>query len=153
MASRVCGVSRSSTRECKRLIRSIKLSPGGGFGDSSFSSAEELVATHRYLVEELEKRHLAYLQFVNYDADFDPHHGGEAQGYDHDVLATYSDLVHGQRIMANLGWTSDSATTELAKPESKVYAFAFGRASIANPDLPIRMRCGYPLQEGNPKVS
>lgn len=98
------------------------------------------MATYRRLITELERRDLAYLQIVNYDTNFDPHHGGKPQGFEHDVLATYSDLVKSQKIIGNSGYDADTAEAELGKRDTKVFAIAFGKAVIANPDLYTRMQ-------------
>ena len=93
----------------------------------------DLAGTFGYLAGELGRRNIAFLC------------AREKQGPD--SLGPQLKAAFGGVFIANEGFTKDSADQALA--EGWADAVAFGKAFIANPDLPERLRTGAPL---NPPV-
>lgn len=116
----------------------IKLSPCGGYNDQYFTSPESLVDTFKYYIQELDKLKIAYMQITQYNAYGDVKFDGKPQGYDHDVVATYKDLLKNAAFIANCGY--DGAKAEKEVEERGVKAVSFGQAFIANPDYYRRIQ-------------
>eukprot|EP00455_Lapot_gusevi_P053743 TRINITY_DN8461_c0_g1_i1.p1 TRINITY_DN8461_c0_g1~~TRINITY_DN8461_c0_g1_i1.p1 ORF type:complete len:391 (+),score=154.42 TRINITY_DN8461_c0_g1_i1:93-1265(+) len=114
----------------------IKLSPGGGYNDTG-ESLEGLKATFSHLISKLDERNLAYLQLLRYIPAFD----FLKRGSDFDI-EMFRPLFRG-KMMVNGDLSRDSAEDMLQKGVAD--AVAFGRAFIANPDLPARLFNNYPL--------
>lgn len=115
----------------------VRLSPLGQFNDVSDSDPE----THYgYFIEQLDKRGLGYLHVVEEapGAETDP----EQTALMKRLRAKWSSFY-----VVNGGYEGASAAQALA--EDHADAVAFGRAFIANPDLPNRLRLGSPLNEGD----
>jgi N-ethylmaleimide reductase len=66
-----------------------------------------------------------------------------------DVLTPFRERFQGV-LVANMGYTPAEANAAIAA--GLVDAVAFGRAFIANPDLPQRIAIGATLNEDNPKT-
>ncbi len=119
----------------------VRLSPLGSFGDMHDDTPEE---TFGYAVAELDRRGLAYLHLI------DPAGTGAA---DADTAARM--LAHlrtrwrGALILA-AGQTAASAAAAIEAGRAELVAF--GRAFIANPDLPARIRRDAPLNEPDPST-
>ena len=114
----------------------IRLSPYGTFGDIGDSDP---VATFGYLIGELSKRSLAYLHLI------EPRAGGDGTNADAnapDASKLFRKTFQGALLSAG-GF--DRETAEHAVDTGSADAVAFGRAFIANPDLPDRLRNHAPL--------
>jgi N-ethylmaleimide reductase len=66
-----------------------------------------------------------------------------------DVLTPFRERFQGV-LVANMGYTPAEANEAIAA--GLVDAVAFGRAFIANPDLPHRIAIGASLNEANPET-
>lgn len=106
----------------------IKIGPGFPFNDIDAADAQE---TYTYLVTELAKRNLAYLDVL------DIHPGW-------DVLGTLRPLYPGT-LIANGGYTKERSATDLNNGRADL--IAFGTAFLATPDLPERFAQDAPLNE------
>jgi N-ethylmaleimide reductase len=104
----------------------VKLSPGWTF-HNVFD--DDPVATYSYVVRELSKRGIAYLQLGDY-----------AVGWD--VYGILRPLFDGP-VMVVAGFTRASGAKMVA--EGRADMVAFGQGYIANPDLAERYRAGHPL--------
>lgn len=115
----------------------IRLSPLGQFNDVSDSDPE---AHFGYFIDKLDKRGLGYLHMVE-----------EAPGAETDAEQTA--IMKRLRAkwssfyIVNGGYTGDSAAQAVA--DGHADAVAFGRAFIANPDLPKRLRLNAALNQGD----
>ena len=94
----------------------------------------DLAGTFGYLARELGKRKIAFVAARE--------HVGP------DSLGPALKAAFGGVYIANEGFTKDSA--EQALEAGWADAVAFGKAFIANPDLPERFRTGAPLNPPNP---
>lgn len=105
----------------------IKLSPSIAYNGMVDSNPQALFS---YLIGELNRLPLAYLHLMQplFPLDAFP-------TWPRDVLATYGPLYQGP-LIANAGYTQDSAEAELAA--SRADLVAFGSLALANPDLPAR---------------
>ena len=112
----------------------IKLGPVFPFNDVDTSDAEEV---YTYLVEQLNSRHLAYLEILDTSAMFEPKPTW-------DVTGKMREIYKGNFI-ANGGY--DKARTTQALAEGKADAISFGNFYLANPDLPQRFAQDAPLNE------
>jgi N-ethylmaleimide reductase len=115
----------------------VRLSPLGQFNDVSDSDPE----THfGYFIEELDKRGLGYLHVVEQAP------GAETDTEQTAIMTRLRAKWSGFYIV-NGGYDGDSAARAVA--EGHADAVAFGRAFIANPDLPQRLHLDAPLNEGD----
>lgn len=115
----------------------VRLSPLGQFNDVSDSDPE----THfGYFIDELNKRNLGYLHMVEQAP------GAETDAEQTEIMKRLRAKWSGFYIV-NGGFDGDSAAKAVA--EGHADAVAFGRAFIANPDLPKRLHLNAPLNEGD----
>jgi N-ethylmaleimide reductase len=117
----------------------IRLSPVSPANDSSDSHPQ---AVFGHLVEELNKRGIAFIHFVEGST------GGprDVPGFDY---AGARQAFKGTYI-ANNGYTRDMAIDAIAS--GRADAIAFGRPYIANPDLVQRLKLNAPLNAAVPKT-
>ena len=110
-----------------------RISPNGVFNDMG---SEDFRETYLYVAEELNKLNLGYLHIMDGLA-FGFHDKGEPM-----TLADFRSRYHGV-IIGNCGYTPEAAEARIAEGNADV--IAFGRPFITNPDLPERIRNGWPL--------
>ncbi|GAA5804845.1 hypothetical protein HPULCUR_010353 [Helicostylum pulchrum] len=117
----------------------IRFSPGEEFQDMK---DESVVETWSYLTSEIQKKHpnLSYLHFVEARSD---KVGEESNKID--TLGPYRKIWKGPFISAS-GF-SNSTKEAIALAEKTGDLIAFGRAFIANPDLPERLRNNWELNK------
>lgn len=111
----------------------VRLSPNGVFNDMGAPDYRE---TFIYTTERLNDLKLGYLHVMDGLA-FGFHEQGEPM-----TLADFRPRFD-QLIMANCGYTQDSA--EAAISDGLADLVAFGRPFISNPDLPARFQNDWPL--------
>ncbi|KAJ9090549.1 hypothetical protein DSO57_1001517 [Entomophthora muscae] len=109
----------------------IKLSPCGGFNDMGDKDVEDTKQLCKYLVTELDKRDIGYIQLFRHLAQFDTASRGNP--FDLEFLVPYAKQT---QIMFNGGFTAKEADDFIA--EGKASSISFGRPFIANPDLVYR---------------
>lgn len=111
----------------------IRFSPGTTFQDMY---DDTVVETWSYLTSQLQKRHpnLSYLHFAEARSEV---HTGNAVN-DADTLEPYRQIWKGPFISASGFSNSTQNAIDLAEKTGNL--IAFGRAFIANPDLPERLR-------------
>ena len=107
----------------------IKLSPSIPYNSILDSNPTEL---YSYLLEELNKLPLAYIQLMNalMPVDHLPH-------YPKDVIGTFGPHTH-HLIIANGGYTQETGEQELERGIAKM--ISYGTLFLANPDLPERFK-------------
>lgn len=106
----------------------LRLSPGGEFNDIHESDSEEL---YDYVINELNKRDLAYLHIGTFDDDKTWH----------PVLRPKYEGVY----FAGVGFTKESGEKLLA--EDGADAIVYGKLFLANPDLPKRFKLDAELND------
>jgi 2,4-dienoyl-CoA reductase-like NADH-dependent reductase (Old Yellow Enzyme family) len=99
--------------------------------DSHSMGDSNLAATFGYAVKELDKRGIAFICTREHEAP--------------DSLAPVLRKAFGGVYIANEGFTGASA--QAALDAGAADAVAFGKAFIANPDLPLRLRTGAALND------
>ena len=102
--------------------------------DSHDMGDENLVETFGFLVRELSKRQIAFI-FSRAGRDDEALSGGLRRQFDGIWIA-------------NQGFTKEEAEETLERDEAD--AISWGQQFIANPDLPLRLRENWPLNEPNP---
>lgn len=116
----------------------VRISPSGTYGDMHDSDP---VTTFNYLAEKLNEFALAYLHIIEPRIV-----GPEDRDGNHyaDPVASHElrSFFHGIIIAAG-GFKPDTAEAILASGDADLVAF--GRLFTSNPDLPERIRQGYPL--------
>lgn len=114
----------------------IKLSPSIPYNSMIDSDPTTL---YQYLLGELDKLPLAYVQLMNamFPTDNLPQ-------YPRDVMGVFSPATK-HRIMANGGYTRESGEAELEKGIASM--ISYGSMFISNPDLPKRFERNVPLIE------
>jgi N-ethylmaleimide reductase len=115
----------------------VRIGPSGKFGDMSDSDPEALF-TH--VARELDKLHLAYLHLI------EPRIAGNVEDESRDQNPVASRLIRQHYkglIIAAGGFDGESARAIIESGDADLVAF--GRHFIANPDLPARLRNGWPL--------
>ena len=115
----------------------IRLSPHGTFND--MGEDPEADAMTRYLAARLGELGIAYIHFV------DPAFNGYAHG---DILLRQAREAFGRPVIACGAMTAEKAERYLG--DGRADLIGFGRAYIANPDLPERLERGVPLAEADP---
>ena len=116
----------------------VRLSP---YGIANGSGEAEPMPLYKYAIEQLNPLGLAYLHFI------EPRSSGAGraevnwQGVP-SAMVLYRPIWKGVLITAG-GFTGEAAEAAIA--EGHADAIAFGRIFISNPDLPNRLRHGYPL--------
>ena len=116
-------------------LMGLRLSPLNSYNAMADSDPIGLIS---WLAQQLNDVPLAYLHLMRGDAL------GQLQG---DVLTPVRRHYNGV-LVANMGY--DAAEAEAAIATGAVDAVAFGRAFLANPDLPERFRRGAALNEPDP---
>ncbi len=116
-------------------LTGVRLSPLNSYNDIADSDPVALIS---WLAEHLNHRGLAYLHLMRADLL------GRQQG---DVLTPVRQRFSGV-LIGNMGYSPEEAAEAVAG--GAVDAVAFGRAFLANPDLPRRIALGAPLQEPDP---
>lgn len=113
----------------------IRLSPTGKFNDITES---DRLGTFSYVVEQINKRGLAYMHFV------ETFPGMPNTPEEQNIIDSLIDKWDGFYI-ANGGYGKENA--EQAISSGRVDAVAFGRPFLANPDLPKRLELSAALNE------
>jgi len=113
----------------------IRISPYS-YADTE-ESPEILDKTYLYLVEEINKRNIAYLHLS---------HMGEADERKFRLWEEIRNLYNGTIILCG-DFTKEAAVKTLNEDQADLVAF--GRDYIGNPDLVERFKYGYPLAERN----
>lgn len=111
----------------------VRISPNGIFNDMGSSDYKE---TFLYVAEELNKLNLGYLHIMDGLA-FGFHEKGDPM-----TLSDFRKIYKGV-IVGNCGYTKESAQERVASGDADLVAF--GRPYITNPDLPERLKNGWPL--------
>lgn len=122
----------------------FKLSPAFGMGN--FQPNGQTLPTYEYLVSQVSKLKIAYLQLYHPPGDLvgtplEALTGGTAQHF----RQFYDGL-----IIANGGMTLESAQAAIRSGAADLVSF--GAPYIANPDLVERLQRGIPLSEGAPET-
>ncbi len=99
--------------------------------DAHSMGDSDLAATFGYAVKELDRRGIAFICAREYQGP--------------DSLGPQLRKAFGGVYIANEGFTGESAQAALDAGDAD--AVAFGKAFIANPDLPLRLRTGAPLND------
>lgn len=115
----------------------IRFSPGGNFQDMA---DETVVDTWSYLTSQLQNNHpdLAYVHFIETRSDIFADKFANS-----DSLAPYRQIWKGPFIASSGYSTAVEKAFEYSEKNNSL--IAFGRSFIANPDLPERLRNGWPL--------
>lgn len=116
----------------------VRLSPENRFNDISDADPQ---ATFGYVVDRLSPLGLAYLHVLEGDMT-----GQSAPGFDYAALRR----AFAGPYMANCGYDRARAMAAVAGGQADL--IAFGRAFIANPDLPARLAADAPLNEADTKT-
>ncbi len=116
----------------------VRLSPENRFNDISDADPQ---ATFGYVVDRLSPLGLAYLHVLEGDMT-----GQSAPGFDYGALRR----AFAGPYMANCGYDRSRALAAVAGGQADL--IAFGRAFIANPDLPARLAADAPLNEADTKT-
>lgn len=121
----------------------IRFSPGENYQDME---DETTVETWSYLTSQLQQNHpdLAYLHFIQARANV---HGPDRSNAPPDTLQPYRQIWRGPFITASGFSNATTEAVELAEKTGNL--IAFGRAFLANPDLPERIRNGWELNKYN----
>jgi N-ethylmaleimide reductase len=117
----------------------VRLSPFGTFNDMRDSDP---VALFRFVMRALGERRIAYVHLIEARGDEDLHDAPALEPGAAPTAELFRPYFPGVLIGAG-GFTRESASEAVA--EGTVDAVAFGRAFIANPDLPRRLEVGAPL--------
>jgi 2,4-dienoyl-CoA reductase-like NADH-dependent reductase (Old Yellow Enzyme family) len=114
----------------------IKITPDGGYNDQGMPEPE-LLATYTYLLKEIERRNIAYINIQRWFTTFDTPKRGTIV-----PVETWRKHYKGRLFLnAQLG-PQDAA--KLIQDDN-ADAILFGRFFISNPDLPRRLSEGLPL--------
>ena len=116
----------------------VRIGPSGTFNEMNDSNPEALFG---YVAEQLNRFNLAYLHVI------EPRVAGDVtkENAENDgVLASkFLRKIYQGTILAAGGFNGESAEAILAKGDADLVAI--GRMFTSNPDLPHRLRNGYPL--------
>jgi len=132
----VDGVVAAVGAECT----GVRISPNGRF--NAMSEDPEMEATFVHLAAELDRRGIAYLH-INDQASFGL--PSIPDGHVRRLRATFS----GPIILCG---SYDAARAKAAIDEGRGDLIAFGVSYLANPDLPMRLEQGWPLNEPHPST-
>jgi len=111
----------------------VRISPNGVFNDMG---ADDYRDTFIYAVKQFAELNVGYVHIMD-GLGFGFHDRGEAMTLD-DFRGLYSGL-----IMGNCGHTPEESAAKIDANQADL--MAFGRPFITNPDLPDRIRNGWPL--------
>lgn len=111
----------------------VRISPNGIFNDMGGNDYKE---TFLYVAKELNKLNLGYLHIMD-GLGFGFHEKGDPM-----TLSDFKKIYNGV-IMGNCGYTIDMAEERVSSGDADLVAF--GRPFITNPDLPERLKNGWPL--------
>jgi N-ethylmaleimide reductase len=117
----------------------VRMGPSGNWGDMSDTNPEGLFT---YVADELNKLGLAYLHLI------EPRIAGNIEDESKNQAPVASQLIRKHfkgLIIAAGGFNGDSARDIIEAGDADLVAF--GRHFIANPDLPERLRNGWPLND------
>ncbi|CEG68295.1 Putative N-ethylmaleimide reductase [Rhizopus microsporus] len=116
----------------------IRFSPGGSFNGVR---DDTVVETWSYLTSQLQKNHpnLAYIHFIERRYDID----ADVDSISGDSLEPFRKIWKGTFIASGGFSTAREKAFEYAQQHDVL--ISFGRAFIANPDLPERLRNNWPL--------
>lgn len=130
----VLEVMRELAAEWPQGVVGIKLSPSIPFNGMIDTDPK---AVFTYLISELDKLPISYLQLMNplFPLDAFPH-------WPSDMVGTFAGLFH-RTVMMNGGYTAESA--EAVLNDKRVQMVSFGALTLANPDLPARFEKGAAL--------
>jgi N-ethylmaleimide reductase len=120
----------------------VRLSPGGSFNDMADSNPAQ---TFAYVAEQLSTMGLAYLHLIEPSAESSNTPGTALR---QDLSARFFRTLYPGTLMVCGDYTKERANAVLKTGLADLVAF--GRASLANPDLVERMRCGAALNEPKP---
>ncbi len=123
----------------------VRLSP---YGIANGSGEAEPMPLYQYAIEQLNPLGLAYLHFIEPRSSGAGRAEVDWQGVP-SAMVLYRPIWKGVLISAG-GFTGETAEAAIAKGHAD--AIAFGRIFISNPDLPNRLRHGYPLTPYNRKT-
>jgi 2,4-dienoyl-CoA reductase-like NADH-dependent reductase (Old Yellow Enzyme family) len=129
-------VAEAVTAAAPGLPAGVKLSPGGQVND--IPPYADWPEVHLHVITELNRRDIAYITLANQAATLG--RGGYGTGFAARARAARSGLLV-------LGGGFDGVSAAAAIAEGRADLIAFGRPFLANPDLPARLRTGYPLAE------
>jgi len=120
----------------------VRLSP---YGVANGSGEPAPMPPHTHVIEALDRLGLAYLHFI------EPRSSGAGRAeVNHQnvpaAMVLFRPIWRGVLISAG-GFTGETAEAAIA--DGHADAIAFGRIFIANPDLPRRLRHGFPLTPYN----
>ena len=115
----------------------VRLSPGnvGNIGADS-----NMAALYDFVIGVLDNHRPAYLHLVE---------GGSGANAIEDITRRYRTVFRGT-LITNNGYDRESGNAAIAAGDADLVAF--GRAFIANPDLPLRFRRSAPVAEGDPST-
>jgi N-ethylmaleimide reductase len=116
----------------------VRLSP---YGVANGSGEADPMPLYTHVIKALDELGLAYLHFI------EPRSSGAGRAeVNHQnvpsAMVLFRPFWRGVLISAG-GFTGEAAEAAIA--ERHADAIAFGRIFISNPDLPRRLRCGFPL--------
>jgi N-ethylmaleimide reductase len=115
----------------------VRLSPSGTFGEMGDSNPQVLFP---YVVQQLATLELAYLHLI------EPRWNAEGEAAQKAPIVTHELRKHFSGIVIAAGsFNGDSAEAMIQSGDADM--IAFGRHFIANPDLPMRLRRGLPLND------
>ena len=118
----------------------VRLQPAGGFNDMG-GPRDDTVATYKYLLDELSRRWIAWVELLQYMAFLDPLGRGLT---DLDPSRDIAPFFSGVKML-NGGYDQYSAAAAIRGGLADIVSFS--RHFLANPDLPERWRRGLPLNE------
>jgi len=116
----------------------VRLSPMGGFG--GMAGDAQWREQHLEVARQLQAEGVAYIDLINQGWAY-----GQP-GFDEAFLRDYRTLFRGALFLSG-GFTRELAQQRIAA--GLCDAVVFGRAFIANPDLPMRFLRNLPLTEGD----
>lgn len=119
----------------------IKLSPTSPYND--MGNSDDILETFTYVYSQLDSYGLAFLE-VNEELPF-----SEPDPEKRAIVDQLRKLWSGVYI-ANGNYDAESGNGQIAS--GKATAISFGRAFIANPDLPRRLKQNGPFNEPNPET-
>ena len=117
----------------------VRIGPSGNWGDMSDTNPEGLFT---YVAQQLETLKLAYLHLI------EPRIAGNIEDETKDQAPLAAQLIrkHYKGVIIAAGGF-DGAAAEAILRAGDADLVAFGRHFIANPDLPERLRNGWPLND------